>query len=349
MVHNKSNENLESFISNTLDSFISKYVDIKNKDTLLISSSDINDFINFRSKKYHSIINLHKINNTRFVNKYLEAANKKLIKNGIYIGKVETYPNRKKLILNKYFFPYNRIVYFIDLFFNRVFPKLWLTKKLYFFYTKGIGRVISKAEIFGRLYSCGFEILAEKDVNFFVFFVARKIKDPYYDKHPTYGLFIRLKRIGKNGIPFNVYKLRTMHPFSEYLQEYIYEINKLRDGGKINDDFRVSHEGRILRKFWIDELPMLINLLKGNVKIVGVRPLSAHYFNLYSDSLKEKRILFKPGLIPPFYADMPSTIDEIMQSEMRYLHLYEKSPVITDLKYFFKAFNNIIFKRKRSN
>ena len=81
-----------------------------------------------------------------------------------------------------------------------------------------------------------------------------------------------------------------MHPFSEYLQEYVYKKNNLQEGGKIKDDFRVSPEGRILRKFWIDEIPMIVNLLKGNMKIVGVRPLSAHFYSLYDEDLQEKRI-----------------------------------------------------------
>jgi len=330
----------------TLDNLISQYVNVIDDKNIIISSVSLEDIIN---NQYNSIINLRKLNNARYINKYLEFINGKLIFDGFFIGKIETYPNRKNTIYDGYIFPLNRFVYFFDFCFNRFFPKLPIIKKIYFTITKGINRVISKAEIFGRVYSCGFEILDEIVVNNYVFFIAKKTKPPSFDKDPTYGMLIRLKRIGKNGRVFNVYKFRTMHPFAEYLQEYIYKINKLRDGGKINDDFRISDEGKFLRKFWIDELPMLINLFKGNVKIVGVRPLSEHYFNLYSDKLKEKRILYKPGLIPPFYADIPSTIDEIMQSEMRYLDLYEKSPLITDLKYFFKAFNNIIFKRKRSN
>jgi lipopolysaccharide/colanic/teichoic acid biosynthesis glycosyltransferase len=94
---------------------------------------------------------------------------------------------------------------------------------------------------------------------------------------------------------------------------------------------------------------MLINLLRGDLKVVGVRPLSQHYFNLYSRELQEKRIKYKPGLVPPFYADLPKTLQEIMDSEMKYLEQYEQHPIITDIKYFFKAFYNIIFKRARSN
>ena len=99
---------------------------------------------------------------------------------------------------------------------------------------------------------------------------------------------------------------------------------------------------------WIDELPMLINWLKGDLKMVGVRPLSEQYFKLYSPDLQKRRIQFKPGLVPPFYADMPKTLEEIMDSERRYLDAYEKSPFLTDCRYFWKAFVNIVFKNARS-
>jgi len=221
-------------------------------------------------------------------------------------------------------------------------------KKLYFSITKGQNRVLSKAETFGRLYSCGFEIVDEIFIHDELFFVARKVSKPVYDDNPTYGPLIRLKRYGKGGKLFNVYKLRTMYAFSEYLQQYVYDHNSLQEGGKFKDDFRITTEGKFFRKFWIDELPMFINVFKGNMKIVGVRPLSKHYFNLYSEELKQKRIKFKPGLVPPFYVDMPKTLEEIMASEMRYLEEYEKHPIQTDIKYFFKAFYNILFKRVRS-
>ena len=123
----------------------------------------------------------------------------------------------------------------------------------------------------------------------------------------------------------------------------------LKEGGKFKHDFRVTTVGRIMRKFWLDELPMLINLIKGDMKIVGVRPLSKHYFSLYSKELQEKRTKFKPGLVPPFYADNPKTLEEIEASEMKYLEKYEKHPFRTDVSYFFKSFYNIIFKNKRSS
>ncbi len=139
-----------------------------------------------------------------------------------------------------------------------------------------------------------------------------------------------------------------MYPYSEYLQDYVFQKNSLQVGGKLKDDFRVSPMGKFLRKVWLDEFPMLLNLLKGEIKIVGVRPLSKQYFNLYSQELQTKRIQVKPGLIPPFYVDLPKTLDEIQESEMRYLESYAQSPLKTDWHYFWHALYNITLKKARS-
>lgn len=128
----------------------------------------------------------------------------------------------------------------------------------------------------------------------------------------------------------------------------MYKQYDLQEGGRIQDDFRITSWGGLSRKIWLDELPMLINLFKRNMKLVGVRPLSRHYFELYNPDLRERRIRYKPGLIPPFYADMPKNLDEIQASENRYLDSYEKNPVLTDIRYFFKSVGNILFKHARS-
>jgi lipopolysaccharide/colanic/teichoic acid biosynthesis glycosyltransferase len=100
----------------------------------------------------------------------------------------------------------------------------------------------------------------------------------------------------------------------------------------------------------MDELPMLINLIKGDMKIVGVRPISQQYFSLYSPELQAKRICHMPGLLPPFYADMPKTLEEIEASEMRYLTMCEQQGTFkTDIIYFWRIFYTIVFKRARSH
>ena len=328
--------------------FISKYIDFSKGDTLLTSTSTRFNIDKIPQGKFNNIVNLKRINSNRRINKFFESVNAKIPFGSLYISSVETYVRRKARILRNYFFPLNWLIYTIDVFLTRVVPKVPVTKQIYFWVTKGKNRVLSRAETYGRLYSCGFEILDTSEVGDVQYFVCRKIKRPVFDNNPTYGPFIRLKRHGKDGELFNVYKLRTMHAYSEYLQEYVYRMNDLQEGGKFKDDFRITTEGKFFRKFWLDELPMLVNLLKGEMKIVGVRPLSSHYFNLYSDELKEMRIKHKPGLIPPFYADLPKSLDEIMESEMRYLTACEKHAMLTDIKYFFKAFNNIVFKKARS-
>jgi len=139
-----------------------------------------------------------------------------------------------------------------------------------------------------------------------------------------------------------------MHPYSEYIQDYVFKKNNLCSGGKLANDFRITTWGKIFRKFWIDELPMLFNLVKGEMKVVGVRPISNHYFSLYPEDMQYLRKTVKPGLIPPFYADLPSTLDEIIDSERKYINSYLKHPVWTDICYFSKATYNIICKRARS-
>jgi lipopolysaccharide/colanic/teichoic acid biosynthesis glycosyltransferase len=331
-----------------LSNFINSYFNLSLTTNYLTSTSDQINLEKLTFGKFSSILNLKKVNDIRYINKFFETVNSILPNSGLYLGKVITYPNRRSTILKKYPPILNKIIYFFDYIFSRVLPKLPIAKNLYFQLTKGKGRVISRAEVYGRLYSCGFEIIDEKTINHSLFFVAKKVKDPCYDENPTYAPLISLSRIGKNGKIIKVHKLRTMHPFSEYLQEYVYNRNELQEGGKIKNDFRVSPEGRIFRKFWIDEIPMLINIFKGEMKLVGVRPLSKHFYSLYDEDLQQKRIKNKPGFIPPFYVDLPKTMSEIMESERKYLELYDKSPFITDVKYFFMAFKNVLFKGARS-
>lgn len=318
------------------------------ESTYFLASSENFDIYKLERASYPSIVNLERVNRKRRINKFFEACNFKLPEGGLYIGSVETYAMRRRILIKKYPNFINWIVYLIDTIFHRIFPKLSFTQKFYFYLTKGKNRMLSRAETFGRLYSCGFEIIAEEEIGNELFFVAKKIGIPSFDHQATYGPLIKLRRVGKDGKIFRVYKLRTMYPYSEYLQDYVFKNHQLDEGGKFKNDFRVSPLGRFFRKFWLDEIPMIWNLLKGDMKIIGVRPLSNQYFNLYTKELQEKRIRTKPGLLPPFYADMPKTLEEIMDSELKYLEAYEKAPLATDLKYFWLILKNILFRGARS-
>ncbi len=329
--------------------FLEQYVDAGHHRTLVVSTTTPFNIQSQPEGYYDAIVNLHNINDFKRINKFFETVNDRLPFNGLYINCSLTNKIRKQRIFRKYPPVLNAIYYFFHFIFMRLFPKLPVTKRIYFLITNGYNRAISKAETFGRLYSCGFELLDDKQIGDSLYFVARKIQEPVFDYSPTYGPLIRLKRIGKGGKTIYVYKMRTMHPYSEYLQDYVYRTSDLQEGGKFRDDFRVSTAGRIMRKLWIDELPMLFNLLRGDLKIVGVRPLSQHYYDLYQEGLQAKRIRTRPGLIPPFYADLPKTLDEIQASENNYLDAYFRRPFMTDWIYFWKALYNIVLRHARSN
>jgi hypothetical protein len=328
--------------------FILRHLDILNPRNLVISTTTRFNILYQPSDYLEGIVNLHRINDLRYINKFFEAVNSRLPAGGKYLSCAETSDLRKKRILKKYPPVLNGIIYFFDFIIKRVLPKFNATKGLYFFLTRGQNRAISRAEILGRLISSGFDITHEEVVNDKFFIVATKVSEPFYDGTPTYGPIIRLKRIGKEGKTIKVYKLRTMHAYSEYLQDYVYKMHNLHEGGKFNNDFRVSRIGKIMRIFWIDELPMVLNLFSGEIRLVGVRPLSEQYFSLYSKEHQERRIRYKPGLVPPYYADMPKSLEEIEASEKRFLDLYDEHPFSTNWKYFWRAMYNIIIRRARS-
>ena len=335
-----------------LYTFIQHYIPIERilkNESLILNTRTSYNFEYFEYNTIRLFINLQRINDIQRINRYFIQVNKVMKQNGYFVGCVETRALRKRRILNKFPPVLNYMFYTIDFLFKRVMPKLPISKQIYFFLTQGNNRVISEPETLGRLYSCGFEVVEVRYVNNLLYFIARKVKPPIYNNKPTYGPISRLQRIGLNGEIFIVYKMRTMFPYSEYLQDYVYKKNKLAPGGKIKDDYRVTTIGRFMRKVWLDELPMLYNIIKGDMKLVGIRPLSKHFFSLYPEEFRKRRIKYKPGLLPPFYVDMPKEFSEIVASEKKYFDAFDENPTTTDLKYFFKIMFNILIKKARSN
>lgn len=99
------------------------------------------------------------------------------------------------------------------------------------------------------------------------------------------GIFYRQERIGKNGIPFKLYKFRSMRVNAE-------ASGKLTVGMK---DPRITSVGVFIRKYKLDEFPQFINVLKGDMSIVGPRPEVHEFVALYSDTQK-KVLEVKPGI-----------------------------------------------------
>jgi lipopolysaccharide/colanic/teichoic acid biosynthesis glycosyltransferase len=328
---------------------IANYLDLDDPYTFQVETGSPFNIENLKGEFVTGLVNHKRMNDHRFVNKFMESVNAKMLMGGTYICCVETKESRRVRLLSK-FNPIIAYPFFLgDFFVKRVIPKIPVLKTLYFALTKGLNRVMSFPEVLGRIISCGFKVVKVHEIGSMTWFVVEKVAEPNYDMSPTYGPFVKLWRVGQNGKLIGVYKLRTMHPFSEYIQEYIFDQNNLKKGGKIDDDYRITKWGKVLRKLWLDEFPMLANVIRGELKLVGVRPLSQHYFSLYPKEMQEFRTRFKPGLIPPFYSDIPETFEEILDSERRYLESYAEKPISTDIRYFFKSMFNIIFKGARSS
>ena len=179
--------------------FISNHVELSNGATFVTSTTTRFNIDKLKKNSYSNIVNLKRVNDVRWLNKFFESINSRLNIDGIYINSVESYKTRKIRILRRYAKPFNYLHYTFDVFLTRVFPKLPFTKRIYFFITKGRGRVLSRAETYGRLYSCGFEIIDERRIGTEIYYVAKKVKKPVFDNSPTYGPIIRLKRYGKGG------------------------------------------------------------------------------------------------------------------------------------------------------
>jgi len=339
---------LEAIQNKNIRKLIERNSTVNEKKHLYVNTVNRHLFLPYHNHSLELIVNTYKVNHLQYINKFLEIINIKLKRGGKLILCVETLYQRRQRHFKKYPPTLRPFILLSEFIVHRIWPRLPFLRKVYFWVWKKNSKRISYAETLGRLYSCGFEYVEELKADGLTWFVVRKKDRPLLSFDVTYSPVVKLKRVGKKGKIITVYKMRTMHPYSEFLQDYIFKTNKLADGGKFKDDFRISGLGRLFRKLWIDELPMLLNLIKGDIKLVGVRPLSRHYFSLYPHEMQKKRTKYKPGLIPPFYADMPKTFEEIVASESNYLDQYEKAPFKTDLKYLWKALWNILVKRARS-
>jgi lipopolysaccharide/colanic/teichoic acid biosynthesis glycosyltransferase len=102
---------------------------------------------------------------------------------------------------------------------------------------------------------------------------------------PQGPVFFRGKRIGRYRKPFRIYKFRTM----------VVDADKIGGPSTADDDPRITKIGKFLRKFKLDELPQLINVLKGEMSFVGPRPEVQHYVDMFNE--EEKTILdVRPGI-----------------------------------------------------
>jgi lipopolysaccharide/colanic/teichoic acid biosynthesis glycosyltransferase len=305
------------------------------------------DDVNFNNIR--AVINLKKVNNIQHPNKLFRAVNTLLPDGGIYIGRVETYAERKEVIYSQLGRYLGRFFWMADFLIHRVIPRIPYLEDLYYYITNGEFHAISLAEILGRLIYCGFDIVDFRSINGLTYFVVIKTNEPLARENPSYYPVIKLNRVGQHGKMIKVYKLRTMHPYSEYLQDFLIKMNGYNKKGKPANDFRLTRWGKIFRSLWLDEFPQLWNVLRGEMKLVGLRPLSRVRFNEFPEDLKKERIKYKPGCFPPYVAlNMPDSHGNI-EAERIYIRDLKANPYLTDIRYFVKSVYNIVSNKIRSS
>lgn len=175
-----------------------------------------------------------------------------------------------------------------------------------------------------------------------LFPISIVIKLLYIINKDKYTIFYKQERVGKNGKAFIMYKYRTMIPnASNYLTEVIsnnkYEWKKYR---KIGNDPRITKIGRILRKSSIDELPQLINVLKGDMSLIGPRPLLKGELDYYKGN-HDKYEKYKPGITGYWACNGRNNINYKERLKLEYYYC-DNIGLFLDIKIFLKTIIIII-------
>lgn len=134
-------------------------------------------------------------------------------------------------------------------------------------------------------------------------------------------VFYRQIRVGKNGQQFNMYKFRSMVVGADQLLEKLKDQNEV-DGAmfKMKHDPRITQIGHFIRKHSLDELPQLVNVLKGNMSLVGPRPPLPSEVSQYSDYDKQ-RLYVTPGCTGLWQATERNDVDfdEMVRLDLKYI------------------------------
>ncbi len=325
------------FITSEVDFSLKRSVHLSLKDGSVQQSPD--------AGLQNTYIELRKLNDIRDLNKHLHQVNRKLPDAGIYIGCFEGYQERKTRFRARYPKSLFKALWLSDFILNRVLPKLSSTKRIYAFLSRKKYPVISKAEALGRIVYAGFEIVGCESIDNLIYFSVIKTKEPALSKASSGDLFFRLKRVSKGGKIIGIYKVRTMHPYSEYLQDYVVKMNGYNKTGKPNNDFRLTSWGKLIRKLYLDEIPQLINVVKGDICLVGVRPISQSGYKALPPDLQVDRIKYKPGCIPPNVSLGITGFSGVIRAERLYLKHKQNHGYLTNFRFFWMAMYNIISKK----
>ena len=158
-------------------------------------------------------------------------------------------------------------------------------------------------------------------------------------------VIFKQKRVGRHGRIFNLYKFRSMYQDAEQRKQGLLGKNEMKGAMfKLKDDSRITRLGSWLRKTSLDEFPQFLNVLKGEMSLVGTRPPTPEEVETYLPQ-HLRRISAKPGITGLWQISGRNQItdfDSVVELDCKYLHHWRFSD---DLKILFKTVS-VVFKRK---
>ena len=135
-------------------------------------------------------------------------------------------------------------------------------------------------------------------------------------------VLFRQERVGLHGMPFTLYKFRTMAPDAEAKRDELEPLNRYKGSPyfKVTDDPRITPLGRILRRASLDELPQLWNVLRAEMSVVGPRPALAEEFRQLAPE-QRRRVLVKPGItgLSQVHGRSDLSFEEWMRLDIHYV------------------------------
>ena len=158
------------------------------------------------------------------------------------------------------------------------------------------------------------------------------------------NVIYKQKRVGKNNKLFDMYKFRSMCIGAENMRAELMKYNEM-DGPvfKIKNDPRITKVGKFIRKYSIDELPQLVNILKGDMSIVGPRPPLLDEVAQYTDYHRQ-RLMVTPGLTCFWqaYGRSDLSFEDWVDMDMKYI---KRRSISLDISLIIRTVYAVIFKR----
>lgn len=165
------------------------------------------------------------------------------------------------------------------------------------------------------------------------------VKIVYMLSGDFHSIFFTHDRIGKGGKVFHMYKFRTMIPNAQEVLQELLKDEKIREewqeNHKLDNDPRITKMGNILRKTSLDEIPQIINILKGDMSIIGPRPLVQEEVDDYGKN-KDKLLSVRPGLTGWWACNGRSCTSTKQRRELE-LYYVDNCSVLLDIKIIFKT------------